>query len=331
MRNVRELVRLSSDYLQKKGVLSGRRDAEELLAALLKRKRLELYFDYDAPLEEREVERYREWIRRRGEREPLEYIIGKLEFLDCTISVTPGVLIPRQETEILATLVLKAILACNSHHLSENLSHLSPDSSNKLSRQGLETFPSRPLLATRKTECVASPKSGENYRLEGVQILWDLCTGSGCLGLSMKKKCPDLEVTLSDLSEQALACAKGNAEANKLDVTLVHGDLLEPFVGKKADLVLCNPPYVTQEEYETLEDEVRLFEPREALVGGVTIYERLARELPAYLNPGAKVFLEIGATQAGALDEIFDQKCWKQKRCEKDWAGHDRFFFLEFQ
>ena len=276
MRNVRELVRLSTEYLQKKGVESSRRVAEELLAALLKLKRLELYFDYDAPIEEKEIEKYREWIKRRGEREPLEYIIGHLEFFDCTIAVHPGVLIPRQETEILATLALKGIS-------------------------------------------------------DGARILWDLCTGSGCLGLSLKKKRPDLEVCLSDLSEKAVACAKSNAAANKLDVTIVHGDLLEPFSGKKADVVLCNPPYVTEEEYESLEDEVRLYEPKEALVGGVSYYMRLAKELPAYLNPNAKVFFEIGANQAETLHQIFDQKCWKQKRCEKDWAGHDRFFFLEFQ
>eukprot|EP01066_Platyproteum_vivax_P006016 Platyproteum_vivax@DN1869_c0_g1_i1.p1 len=276
MRNVRELVRLSTEYLQKKGVESPRRVAEELLAVLLKLKRLELYFYYDAPIEEKEIEKYREWIKRRGEREPLEYVIGHLEFFDCTIAVYPGVLIPRQETEILATLALKEIS-------------------------------------------------------DGAQILWDLCTGSGCLGLSLKKKRPDLEVCLSDLSEKAVACAKGNAAANKLDVTIVHGDLLEPFSGKKADVVLCNPPYVTEEEYESLEDEVRLYEPKEAIVGGVNYYMRLAKELPAYLNPNAKVFFEIGANQAETLHHIFDQKCWKQKRYEKDWAGHDRFFFLEFQ
>ncbi|MGE0199143.1 MAG: peptide chain release factor N(5)-glutamine methyltransferase [Simkaniaceae bacterium] len=276
MHNIRELIHLSSGYLKKRGVVNARREAEELLAALLKKKRMELYFDYDAPLEEGEVVKYRDWIRRKGEKEPLEYITGVIEFFDCYLSVHPGILIPRQETEILATLALKEI-----------------------------------------------PQEAKT--------LWDLCTGSGCLGLSMKKKRPDLEVTLSDLSETALVCARKNAERNGLEVSVLQGDLLKPFAGKKADVVFCNPPYVTEEEYQGLEDSVRLYEPKEALVGGVCFYERLAHELPSYLNPHAKVFLEMGATQGEALKEIFDQKHWKQKRCEKDWAGYDRFFFLEYQ
>ena len=133
MHNVRELVQLSAEYLQKKGVKSPRRTAEELLAALLKIKRLELYFDYDALIEEKEIEKYRAWIKRKGEREPLEYIIGSLDFLDCKLKINPGVLIPRKETEILAMLALKEIS-------------------------------------------------------KDAQTLWDLCTGSGCLGLSLKKK-----------------------------------------------------------------------------------------------------------------------------------------------
>ena len=225
---------------------------------------------------EQEVVKYREWIKRRVEREPLEYIIGYLDFLNCSIFVYPGVLIPRRETEILASLAIKEI-----------------------------------------------PKRS--------QIVWDLCTGSGCIGLSLKKKCPELDVTLSDLCEKALACARKNAQENAVDVTFIHGDLLTPFDGKKADIVICNPPYVAEDEYKALEDEVRFYEPKEALVGGMSYYKRLAHELPHYLNPGAKVFLEIGANQAEAVHQIFDQTCWKQRRCKKDWAGLDRFFFLEFQ
>lgn len=276
MRSIRELVQLSSEYLSKRGIKNSRREAEELLSALLKRPRLELYFDYDAPIEEQEIAQYRDWIRRKGEKEPLAYIIGHVEFLDCTLSVSPGVLIPRQETEILATRVLKEV---------------SSDQKN----------------------------------------LWDLCSGSGCLGLSLKKKRPDLNVVLSDFSEKALDYARKNALANQLDVELLHGDLLQPFKGRKAEVVICNPPYVTEEEYSTLEDEVRLYEPKEALIGGLSFYKRFAEELPTYLLNGAKIFFEIGSSQAKEVEGIFSEKHWKRKCCEKDWSGHDRFFFLEYE
>ncbi len=275
MRNIRELVKLSTDFLEKKGVSHARRVAEELLAALLNQKRLELYFDYDAPVEENEVVKYREWIKRKGNKEPLAYILGEVEFLGLTLKVNSETLIPRQETEILADLVVKS-------------------------------FP--------KESC----------------IVWDLCTGSGCLGLAIKNKRADCSVSLSDISTEALAVARENALLNELAVEIIEGDLLAPFKGKKCDILVCNPPYITQDEYEELEDEVRLYEPKRALVGESDFYEQLSLDLPAYLNPGAKLFFEIGAGQGGVLHALFNQSHWKQKRCEKDWAGHDRFFFLEY-
>lgn len=275
MRNIRELVKLATDFLEKKGISHARRVAEELLAALLNRKRLELYFDYDAPLEENEVAKYREWIKRKGDKEPLAYILGEVEFLGLTLKVTSETLIPRQETEILANLVTKSL-------------------------------PKKPCT------------------------VWDLCAGSGCLGLAIKNKRLDCMVTLSDISTKALAVARKNALLSELAVEIVEGDLLAPFNGKKCDVLVCNPPYITQNEYEGLEDEVRLYEPKQALVGGITFYERLVLKLPTYLNSGAKLFFEIGTGQGDCLHTLFSHSHWKQKRCEKDWAGHDRFFFLEY-
>lgn len=275
MYTIRELIKRSTEYLEKRGVQHGRRISEELLAALLKRKRMELYFDYDAPLEEKEVSRYREWIKRKGIREPFAYIVGEVEFLDLKLKVTRATLIPRHETEILADLILK------------NLP-------------------------------------------EGSLEVWDVCTGTGCLGLAVKNRRSECAVKLGDISSEALKIAKINAKRNHLEVDLLEGDLLTPFEGKKADVVICNPPYITPEEYEGLEEEVRAFEPRRALVGGLDFYYRLKKELPHFLNPKAKVFLEIGAGQGNDVIETFSESHWVQKKCEKDWSGHDRFFFLEY-
>ena len=253
MHSIRELIKRSTEYLEKRGISHARREAEELLAALFNRKRMELYFDYDAPLEEREVSQYREWIKRKGMKEPLAYIIGEVEFLNLKLKVTPPTLIPRHETEILGDLICKSLT-------------------------------------------------------EGALEVWDLCTGTGCLGLSIKSKHPECHIKLSDISSEALEIATVNAERNHLEVDFLEGDLLAPFKGMRADVVICNPPYITPEEYEELEDEV----------------------LPPFLNPGAKLFFEIGAGQGKDLMEIFSESHWTQKKCEKDWSGHDRFFFLEY-
>lgn len=162
----------------------------------------------------------------------------------------------------------------------------------------------------------------------------DLCTGSGCIGISIKKAVNALEMTLSDLSEKAIEIARQNGEKNQVEVELLCGDLLAPIQGRRFDYVVCNPPYVSSKEYLELDRSVRDFEPKEALLGGedgLLFYRRLAAQLPLHLNLGAKVFFEIGANQGEAVQELFSKEGWKKGRIEKDWASHDRFFFLEFE
>lgn len=173
----------------------------------------------------------------------------------------------------------------------------------------------------------------ENLDLKG-KVAWDLCSGSGCIGIGIKKKLPELQMTLSDLSSKALVVAKRNIERNDLAITLIEGDLLKPYKGQKSDFIFCNPPYVSENEYTSLDHEVREFEPKLALVGGSTgleFYARLAHELPEYLNPRARVFFEIGSSQGEKILSLFSASCWTRKSIEKDWAGHDRFFFLELE
>ncbi len=273
MKTVLEVLKLSTAFLEERGGKNGRRIAEELLAHALRCERLDLYLQFDKPVEETELVALRKQLARCARGEPLEYVLGEVSFYGVRIQVDPNVLIPRPETEILVDMVAKQV--------------------------------SRGRL-------------------------WDICTGSGYIGIALKKARPELQVTLSDLSRKALEVAARNAKLNSVDVTLLQGDLLHPFQGMKADIVVCNPPYVTCKEYIELDSSVKDFEPKEALISGergTEFYERLAEELPPFLAPGARVFLEIGAGQGERVKEIFKG----QGRVEKDWAGHDRFFFLEVQ
>jgi release factor glutamine methyltransferase len=105
------------------------------------------------------------------------------------------------------------------------------------------------------------------------QEVWDICTGSGSIGIAVKKACPHLAVTLSDLSEKALEVAALNAKKNEVEVELLQGDLLAPFSGRKADVVFCNPPYVSAKEYLELGRSVRDFEPEMAKRGPSRLFE----------------------------------------------------------
>jgi release factor glutamine methyltransferase len=282
LKTIADVLVLSTRFLEDHHVERPRRTAEELLSHVLGLKRMELYMQFDRPLIEEEMTRMRLFLKRSVTKEPVAYILGSVEFYGCLIDVTPDVLIPRPETEILVDLAVKKIL-------------------------------------------ISQPKG---------KFLWDLCTGSGCIGLSIKRACPDLTVVLSDISPKAVDVAEQNIRKNHLHLECRTGDLLSCFANEKADFVICNPPYVSKEEYAALDACVRDFEPRTALMGGdsgLEFYERLAIELPAFLNPGAQLFLEIGYCQGSAVQKVFNCSPWCHFQLLKDWAGHDRFFFLEIE
>lgn len=186
------------------------------------------------------------------------------------------------------------------------------------------------LIPRQETEILVDKVVHElrHRNLQG-QTLWDVCCGSGCIGISLKRKFPQLEVYLSDLSGEALKVAQENALINQTKIIFKQGDLLKPFDGCRTHFFVCNPPYISQNEYLALDDEVLKHEPQAALLSGesgLEFYERLAYELPNYLFPNARVWLEIGYRQGADLMKLFDRSLWKGLLVEKDWAGHDRFF-----
>lgn len=269
MKTVGEILNLSTQFLVKNGIDRPRLQVELLLAHVLSVPRIELYMQADRPMEEKELEKLRGFLKERASHKPWQYIVGQVEFLGCLIDVCPDVLIPRQETEILTERVLKEL----------------PSES---------------------------------------RTIWDVCCGSGCIGIAIKKKHPDCTVILSDLSEKALQVAKANADKNQVEIEFRQGNLLEPFQGSKADVVVCNPPYVSETEYGGLDLEVRQWEPKMALVGDP--YEQLSKELRSFLNPDGRVYLEIGTGMGEKIKKTFSD--WRAVEVTQDWAGHDRFVKL---
>lgn len=162
------------------------------------------------------------------------------------------------------------------------------------------------------------------------QVVWDLCTGSGCIGLAVKKACPWLKVVLADICPKALHIAKKNAEKHSLDVEFVEGDFLKPFLHQKCHYFVSNPPYISESEYEHLDPSIK-FEPRIACVSGLTsleFYQEIARCIDDFLYPEGKCWMEIGYQQKKAILALFSKKSFAIQILP-DWAGHDRFFLLE--
>lgn len=190
-------------------------------------------------------------------------------------------------------------------------------------RQDTETLAEAALEAIRQLEKTASSRQGNNTP---VRVL-DLCTGSGALAVSIKHYCPETEVVASDISDAALAVAKENAQINHSEITFVQSDLFADLKGGHFDVIVSNPPYVTDEEYGSLMPEVRLHEPEGALRAGpdgLDYYRRIAKEAGRYLFPDGRLLLEIGCAQAAAVGKLLSENSFSDIRIRQDLNGLDR-------
>ena len=199
---------------------------------------------------------------------------------------------------------------------------------------GLDFFVNEDVLIPRAdTECLVDLVLEDYADLakqagsSSLNIL-DLCTGSGCIGISVAKHLPYQELLLVDLSEKALAVAKKNAEKHLGEnVTLLQSDLLTGVQGKKFSLLLSNPPYIVSRVIPGLEREVSEYEPKMALDGGedgLVFYRRIAKEAKAVLLPGARLYLEIGYDQGESVKDIFQKEGYQEVEVFPDLAGNPR-------
>ncbi len=200
-------------------------------------------------------------VRRRAAHEPFQYITGRQEFYGLDFAVTPDVLIPRPETEILVEKAIQILSAQQSPRFCE------------------------------------------------------IGVGSGCISVSILHACPNASAIGVDISESALAVATRNAERHGVAerLTLLNGDLFAG-VTEKFDLIVSNPPYVPAGDINTLQPEVRDFEPHTALDGGadgLDIVKRIISDAPSFLKPGGSLLIEIGFDQSEKVPSYFDPLIWQ--------------------
>lgn len=165
-------------------------------------------------------------------------------------------------------------------------------------------------------------------------IIIDLCTGSGCIAVSIAKEIPDSKVYSTDISEKALAVAKENAKRHSVEdrITFLQGSFLEPLKDKglegKIDIMLSNPPYVSKKDMEKLQPEIKEYEPPLALYGGedgLDSYRRIIPEALTYVKKGGYLILEIGYGQAEGVKELFGKNlAYVKIEIIKDLSGIER-------
>jgi release factor glutamine methyltransferase len=258
---VKKILDWTVDYFTQKQVAEPRLSAEWLLAEVLQCGRIELYLQFERILTASERDLFREYIKRRVNREPVQYILGETEFYGLTFKVTPSVLIPRPDTEILVDKVVEY----------------------------LKTLPDTDSLK-----------------------LLDVGTGSGCIAIALAKHFPNLSILAIDKSADAIRIAEENAKRNQVAINLRVNDFFElDTTTSEFDIIVSNPPYIAETDWENIQPEVKQYEPRTALLAGkdgLDFYRRMIPQLKQKLTTSGAVFLEVGYNQSGAVAEMLQQQ-----------------------
>ncbi len=192
---------------------------------------------------------------------------------------------------------------------------------------GLDFIVNENVLIPRQDTELLVEKVVEHIKTkkEKVKVL-DMCTGSGCIAISIDKLCENAWVFAADVSEKALDIAKKNNELNNTNVTFIQSDLFTK-IQSDFDIIVSNPPYIKTKEIEALMDEVRVHEPRIALDGstdGLKFYKKIAIDGRQYLRKNGIMFLEIGYDQGISVPEILDINGYTDIKVYKDLADNDR-------
>ncbi len=297
--SVKEILDWCQSYLERCGDENPRLSAEWLLAEALGMSRIDLYLNYAKPLSTEERATMREWVRRRGAGEPLQLICGFAPFRHLTIRVEPGVLVPRPETEVLVSEALNALkLPSVAAHVVSG-----PD--------GLEE--------TLEAD------------LPGIEAV-DLCTGSGCIACSIASEYPAARVVAIDIDPAALSLAQRNIDDLGLyeRVELLCGDLLAellPDGRDHYDLIISNPPYVPTAVCQSLDSEVKDYDPLLALDGGedgLDLVRRFAGDALFCLKPGGLLALELYEGHMDKAKALLEEQGFSSIDVKEDLTGRPR-------
>ena len=275
---------ITASYIRRK--LQGRYDPREagnlsriICCEILGQQTVDYYLGKDIILSVKEEQELESILARLHNFEPIQYILGEARFLGRTFRVTPGVLIPRPETEELVEMMLK---------------ELSP-----------------------------------------VSRVLDVWTGSGCIAISLAKELPESQVTAWDVSGEALSIAAANSKALQASVRFEQRDVLtyEPCVVDCYDVIVSNPPYVTEAEKQEMEHNVLDWEPSLALfvpdTDPLRFYRRIAVLGLEMLTSGGKLYFEINRAFGKDTVAMLCETGYRAVRLQKDISHNDRFVIAE--
>jgi release factor glutamine methyltransferase len=276
--NIARAVDQATANLKAAAIQEPRREAISLLELAIGRDRTFIFAHPDHELTESEQDAFSAFVNRREAREPLQYIRGHQEFYGLDFIVTPDVLIPRPETEILVENAIEDLRSKNNAEFCE------------------------------------------------------VGVGSGCISVSILYQLPSAAAVGLDISEKALQITGKNAEKHGVGsrLTLLRSDVFDALTYQRFDMIVSNPPYVPRSDFETLQPEVRDFEPHAALTDGadgLSIIEKIVNGAPHFLRPGGGLLMEIGFDQAATVRRLFDPQVWSHLELIDDLQSIPRIVY----
>ena len=304
------LLSWTKEYFERSGVESPRLCAEVLLAHCVGCSRIELYARFTSEPDEPQRTQFRELVKRASQHEPVSYLVGSREFYSLSFKVTPDVLIPRPETEMLVEKAVEHLQKLSGVHVTQQ--NFDSHESGPVDLDKVE----KTAAAQDETQAAsdASPAFKPKPKPRYVGNVWDVCTGSGCVACAIAANAPGVKVLASDISPAALAVAEENATKLGLtqQVTFIPADLLSlpadsPYNDEFFDVITANPPYVAESDPV---GESTKFEPRGALYAGadgMDVLRRLIPQVPKKLGHGGIFCVEFGYTQADAVRNLIMQ------------------------
>jgi release factor glutamine methyltransferase len=290
------LLSWTAEFLSRQDVDDPRLSAEILLAHAANCRRIDLYARFERVLDAESLTRFRDSVKRAGNHEPIAYLVGEKEFFSLRFHVTPGVLIPRAETEELVACVIDL---CRQNAVAQAFQ----------------------LVPEASTESRCHDGGWEAPRF------WDLGTGSGCIAIAVLSQLAKATCLATDTSAAALEVARRNAERHAVANRIMFHEVSQ--LALPASLIpeggfhvlMCNPPYIPAVQIATLDRAVRDFEPHIALTDeadGLSFYRVIADESLRFLADPGYVVLEIGDGTAVAVMQIMTSKGFVHVQTRKD-------------
>ncbi|PIR17930.1 MAG: protein-(glutamine-N5) methyltransferase, release factor-specific [Deltaproteobacteria bacterium CG11_big_fil_rev_8_21_14_0_20_49_13] len=301
MWTILKLIEWTTDYFKKHEIPNPRLDAELLLSHTLDKKRIDLYLSFDKTVSEKDLATFKEYIRRRVKREPLQYITGVQDFYGVPIKVTPDVLIPRPETELMVEQTLKLV---TGHESRITICDLCTGSG-----------------------CIIAALASElpNAQLTGTDISEKALEVAKFNTKNWKER---ITLMNGDLFAPLLCKHAQSSLEGEVERSLPHPNPPLTKGRKWFDLIVSNPPYVPEDEFSGLQPEVRDFEPRSALTAtdnGLEIIKRIINDASTHLVKGGTLIMEIGDKQAEEVRSLIaNNGSYDKVEMLKDYGGIER-------